>query len=507
MPNTNINRRVVLGNSSFWDADALTFLSTAGITNSGQMFAINDFVKALKVNGIWTKCDIIYPFIGGTSSTCSYNLKNPAQFQITWTGTPTFTGNGVGLNGTTAYGKTGYIPSINAVANNLGLHWYTRQDGGGANRVSFGVVVNATNQWRYMPRWNNSTPLSYATADNGSPGSIIGGITINDCAGLNSMSRLTSTSHTAYKGGRIINSNAGANIGSMPNIELYIGASNSAGTAAQFFWGETAFGAISKGLTDSECLVLNNLVEAYQSALTRATLEGRKITYEGNSFISNYRLDTYINTYLNSAGYPFTAPPLLAVSGSLISIVYGTGGYNDYMGFPARVAVVDARYDATAYKNIMVGFEGINELYAQASLYSNAVAVTNTYNSYVSYYTGRTALGFSCVFNTLTPRNNVGTPANYEACRQNASNKLDTNTINGLLRSKFDIQTSITRVFKSSDPLWANCYLVDVGDDPNFGQAGQYANPTYYQADLVHPTATMLNDMTNNYYGPCMKLI
>jgi hypothetical protein len=49
----------------------------------------------------------LYPYIGGTSFTHSINLIDPAQFAITWYGSPTHSANGVTFSGAGQFGDTG----------------------------------------------------------------------------------------------------------------------------------------------------------------------------------------------------------------------------------------------------------------------------------------------------------------------------------------------------------------------------------------------------------------
>ena len=67
------------------DSDAQAFIDAASITDATQQTAINNLVVGLKNGGIWDKMKIIYPFVGGTDTSHSYNLKDPTQYQITWT--------------------------------------------------------------------------------------------------------------------------------------------------------------------------------------------------------------------------------------------------------------------------------------------------------------------------------------------------------------------------------------------------------------------------------------
>ncbi len=97
------------------DANALAFLAAAGITNPLIVSAVCTLVGGLKSAGVWTLLDFFYPFVGGTSNSCSYNLVNPANYQITWHGGMTFADSGITGNGTSGYGDTHYNPAVNGV--------------------------------------------------------------------------------------------------------------------------------------------------------------------------------------------------------------------------------------------------------------------------------------------------------------------------------------------------------------------------------------------------------
>lgn len=228
--------------------------------------------------------------------------------------------------------------------------------------------------------------------------------------------------------------------------------------------------------------------------------------YEGNSFFTNTYGDfsTLIDTNIYDGGYN-TARFNGAVGGS--GIGNSTSAAGNYMLETTRYNTMKAQYVA-GKKNIATVFEGINDLYYYLTDgMSVADAVNQVYSNFETYVSGLTALGFKVIINTLTPRNNVGTPANYETARQNASNKNDTGTINGKLRADFTVSTGTTRVLASNLSKWANVVLVDCGDDPNFGQAGDENDLTYYDADKVHPTATTRVLLANSYYVPAINYL
>jgi hypothetical protein len=98
-----------------WDAisqraQVASFINRSGITDATQIAALNTLVVSAKVNGWWDKCDLIYPFVGGTAQAHAQNLKS-SSFTITWNGTVTHNANGITGDGATGYGDTGYIPA------------------------------------------------------------------------------------------------------------------------------------------------------------------------------------------------------------------------------------------------------------------------------------------------------------------------------------------------------------------------------------------------------------
>jgi hypothetical protein len=95
-----------------YDPDAQDFFTRASITDSAQKLAVHQLVLDAKAHGWWANCDAVYPFVGGTASSHSHNLKS-SSYQITWTGTLTHDVTG---DGSTGYGSTGYNFKNNGMA-------------------------------------------------------------------------------------------------------------------------------------------------------------------------------------------------------------------------------------------------------------------------------------------------------------------------------------------------------------------------------------------------------
>lgn len=95
----------------------LDFITRASISDETQIAAVQALYTSAVVNGWWDKCDIIYPFVGGTALAHSQNLKS-SSFTITWVNTVTHNANGITGDGVTGCGDTGYIPGTSGMSLN-----------------------------------------------------------------------------------------------------------------------------------------------------------------------------------------------------------------------------------------------------------------------------------------------------------------------------------------------------------------------------------------------------
>lgn len=136
------------------DSDAQTFIDAIGsgnLTNLEQM-AISELVKDLKDFSLWSKMKAIYPFVGGTSASCKWNLKNPvdtdAGFRLTYVGVNTFSSTGLTTTGTTG-ANTHMVPDNQFTsAQDLHIALYSRTAGsrlydvgGGTNGISPALAI------------------------------------------------------------------------------------------------------------------------------------------------------------------------------------------------------------------------------------------------------------------------------------------------------------------------------------------------------------------------------
>jgi hypothetical protein len=239
------------------DADAQAFITAASITDTTQQSAINQLVVDLKGYGIWTKMKALYPFVGGTNAQHAWNLKNTAQYKITWYGGVTSSSNGIIGNGTNGYGDT-FLNNNVLAQNDNHLSVYVRTSGG-----------NIGND---LGSWNGSTFgismytnfLGGFTAENNSGGTFFtftqatqGGLYINR--------RISSTQFVQQRNllKQTNNNNSSNHIATSFKL-LRTGDFN-----GEYSNKNLAFASLGDGLTDTEAANFYTAVQTFQTSLNR----------------------------------------------------------------------------------------------------------------------------------------------------------------------------------------------------------------------------------------------
>lgn len=135
---------------SKWDINAQNFIDNAGITNSTQQDATNTLTIDLKRYNLWDNLLAIYPFVGGTSSTHKFNLKDPqdtdAAYRLSFLGGWTHSSTGALPNGTNGYADTFLNPrtaigAASGVASQISV--YSRTNSAGL-KVDIGHYVSVS---------------------------------------------------------------------------------------------------------------------------------------------------------------------------------------------------------------------------------------------------------------------------------------------------------------------------------------------------------------------------
>jgi len=253
---------------SAFDSNAQAFITAAGITNPTQQNAINTLVIGLKTDLLWTKMIAIYPFVGGTSTSCKYNLKDPRDLDVAfrlnfvnvgWN----FSSLGVTPNGIDNYANTFFIPANNWSSGNSSASVYSKTNN-----------VENTNLWG--TRGGSSATL-FTSAFN-----TTGGVTscfhnTNGNTGLNTTtsalnfisSRINSSNHIQGINGTN-QSDASIESSTFSPNPIYLSALNYVGSPQSFSTRQLAFSHIGYGLTQAECTLLFNRIQTFQTTLGRA---------------------------------------------------------------------------------------------------------------------------------------------------------------------------------------------------------------------------------------------
>jgi hypothetical protein len=261
----------LLSFTSSLDPNVSAFASAAGISDTTTINALNYLAKSLKGNNLWNKFVAIYPMVGGTSTSTSYNLINTATFQLIHVNSPTIASTGITYNGTTQYSKTGINPATSLTLNNTSLHFYGRLANAGVNgRVCMGSDAGG-NQFNVVLRQAANTLLSsqYDSAN--------GRLTVANSSTqkLFVATRTSSTAHKAYRDGASLGSNATSggvltdNLGNGGSIYIGARSTNTAGAAGGFDPNECAFAGIGSSVTSGEVSTETSIVNQFQTMLSR----------------------------------------------------------------------------------------------------------------------------------------------------------------------------------------------------------------------------------------------
>jgi len=248
-----------------YDPDAQAFfdaITTAGGSlTSTEEDAVNTLVLDLKSYGLWTKMIGLWPVVGTTSTTQSFNLKDPTEYNLGFNGTWSHTSAGASPGA--GYATTGIIPSVIDFATLGSVHYslYITEDypGGcydmGAYTPSggdFGMLSSCGNNTAYI-----GTGTGWLTVGNG-------GSTKQNWL----MTNDGSTSYI-YSNGSEIASGA-RTITTGPDVQIYISANNNnGGVFIDYSERAWALASIGLGMDATEAADYDTAVVAFQTTLGR----------------------------------------------------------------------------------------------------------------------------------------------------------------------------------------------------------------------------------------------
>lgn len=250
------------------DAYMALVISSGGIWDSTGYKAIDTLVRDLKgltnplypTSNIWPSFIDILPIYGGTPTAHSYNLVNPALYNMTYVGSPVHSSSGISFNGTTQHANTHLSQGLLSYSNNNAAI-YTDIAAVGGNHYLFGTYDGGNGVFGFSKdninyfvfgRWGD-----FSTSGTGTP---MGNFTAID---YSSSSRLD-----LYKNGVTVANSVPVNIPATQDI--YLACLNQSGSpiyratmVCKFF------GICNTTLTSTQNLNYYYAVSAYQNRLSR----------------------------------------------------------------------------------------------------------------------------------------------------------------------------------------------------------------------------------------------
>jgi Na+-transporting NADH:ubiquinone oxidoreductase subunit NqrC len=250
----------------------LATASTPYSMNANEIDAINNLIWSCEAAGIWTKMQVVYPFIGSNQVVQSYNLKNVTTFQITWTGSAfTFSSaNGFQKNAqdVTSYGTTGYIANTHATLNDSHISCYLgTQQLTGVSNIIVPVGGIGASIWYAIFSGLGTSSAGAGIQGVGVSNGIANFTPTTNNVGFILGSRTSSTSLKSFYNSNLVSTTTGSSSGrATTNTTIGVGnwsPVNYPCTQAIRF---ISFGT---GLNDAESKAFSTIVQAYQTKLGR----------------------------------------------------------------------------------------------------------------------------------------------------------------------------------------------------------------------------------------------
>ena len=255
------------------DTDAQAFITAAAITDATQKSAINKLVVDLKGYGIWSKMKALYPFVGGTSSTHKYNLKDPRDldiaYRLTFNGGWVHSSTGALPNGVNSWADTFFSPSMYSALTNASAGVYLRTNTA-LNGVDLGqgLASVAREGVHIYPRYTGDAYYSCCLGSNFNTG------VNSDSRGFFHTTRTGTSQSFRKRGATIIDSSVTntTTVGTTSLGTIFLGAANefSNGKNPSIYSNrEQALAYIGDYISQTEIDNYYTAVQAFQTTLSR----------------------------------------------------------------------------------------------------------------------------------------------------------------------------------------------------------------------------------------------
>jgi len=244
------------------DADAQAFFdrvtAAGGTLSTTEKTAVDTLVKQMKLDGTWTPMKAIYPMVGASAAACAQNLKS-SSFTGTFTSGWTFASTGITTNGN-AYMNTALIPSASLLLNDVHIGGYIRSVSSVAPLLSAEDVSsfdNALYIWPTTTSYGGSVRINDNTSTTNS--------TLQNPQGLHLATR-TASNEKKYRINKVEKFNVTAVSTNLNTQSIRVASGYNSGFS---FVGEIAYITIGDGLTNAQCDLYVDAVQAFQTTLSR----------------------------------------------------------------------------------------------------------------------------------------------------------------------------------------------------------------------------------------------
>lgn len=277
----------VSGSSSLFvdDQDAINFLDTVQEKNTTVRSGINTFVKNLKSDGLWDKMSGVYPLVGETSY-YGYNLKDPRNsddaYRLTFSTVDTVKEFGyIAFSGEYDYANTHFNPSTNLTGTPVHISVLNILDQSSAT-ADIGCIETSITSYPRLALlldfsgggYTNDASFQFYNPDAEEFNAVVREVNSKAfyiASRSSSSSAFLSLFNTSEVPTKTNTSTFSEGSSAAPNLDIFIGAANIAGSPQSNVDADRQYGflSIGDGLSSSESVALYNSVKTLHSDIGR----------------------------------------------------------------------------------------------------------------------------------------------------------------------------------------------------------------------------------------------
>ena len=227
-------------------------------------------------NGLWDKVYCMYPVLGGVAASHSINARSSVgTYDIVFNGGWTHSVSGMTANGTNGYGRTLIRPDLVFGTGTTHLSISVNAQGAGDRVYDMGANsddASLTQQINIAAKRSSGTGNNtlFDAGDFSSGNGRVSTTTATTANGITIGSARASTDRILYRNGFTMATQT-ANVAlTYTTNDIFIGAQNAGNQGAKYFSDNRySFATIGSGLTNTEIVNLTNIINTYQTSLSR----------------------------------------------------------------------------------------------------------------------------------------------------------------------------------------------------------------------------------------------